>query len=197
MPVAGPIRSTGIPAVGSSTDRAVPIWSGTLGDALQAQANLLVDSSGHSIFRQTGGVAGTDEGHAYHDGTSFCIESKDGSLKLMPAAGGYGVILNDGIIRTAGLTIQTTGGSTILAVSTAGVVTATSSADGTATFALTPIASGGIGAGGTFLEFTERTAPSTPAANKLRFYAKDNGSGKTQIVVKWEDGTETVLATAP
>lgn len=43
--------------------------------------------------------------------------------------------------------------------------------------------------------FDEITAPSTPAANDCVLYAKDNGSGKTQLVVKMPDGVETVLAT--
>jgi hypothetical protein len=46
-----------------------------------------------------------------------------------------------------------------------------------------------------YTELTERTAPSAPAANKARFYAKDNGSGKTQLVVMFSDGAEIVLAT--
>lgn len=45
------------------------------------------------------------------------------------------------------------------------------------------------------VEFTEMTPPSTPSANTVRFYAKDNGAGKTQLVVLMPDGVETVLAT--
>lgn len=46
-----------------------------------------------------------------------------------------------------------------------------------------------------FEQFTEMTPPTTPAVNSCRIYAKDNGSGKTQLVVKMPDGIETVLAT--
>lgn len=47
------------------------------------------------------------------------------------------------------------------------------------------------------MEFTEMAAPAAPAANKFRIYAKDNGSGKTQVVVKFNTGAEVVLATQP
>jgi hypothetical protein len=45
------------------------------------------------------------------------------------------------------------------------------------------------------MAFDEITPPSTPAANDAYIYAKDNGSGKTQVVIKLPDGLETVLAT--
>lgn len=46
-------------------------------------------------------------------------------------------------------------------------------------------------------EFTEMTAPSAPAANSVRAYAEDDGAGKTRLVLKWSDGTTTVLGTQP
>lgn len=45
------------------------------------------------------------------------------------------------------------------------------------------------------LILTEISTPPTPAANSCRIYAKDNGSGKTQLVVLMPDGIETVLVT--
>jgi hypothetical protein len=45
------------------------------------------------------------------------------------------------------------------------------------------------------LEFTEMSPPTTPGANTCNIYAKDNGAGKTQLVVLMPDGAETVLAT--
>jgi hypothetical protein len=46
-----------------------------------------------------------------------------------------------------------------------------------------------------FAELPQITAPSTPAGTTCRIYAKDNGSGLTQLVVLMPDGVETVLAT--
>lgn len=46
-------------------------------------------------------------------------------------------------------------------------------------------------------EMLEMTAPGTPAADRIRLYVEDNGSGKTRLVVKWSDGTTSVLATQP
>jgi hypothetical protein len=50
---------------------------------------------------------------------------------------------------------------------------------------------------GAALEFAEMTAPATPSTDRARAYFEDNGSGKTRFVIKWQDGTTTVLATQP
>jgi Leucine-rich repeat (LRR) protein len=47
-----------------------------------------------------------------------------------------------------------------------------------------------------WLELEERTAPSG-LSNHSRLYAKDNGSGKTQLVVIFGSGVEQVIATEP
>lgn len=46
-----------------------------------------------------------------------------------------------------------------------------------------------------FFEFAEVTAPAAPAANGVRIYAEDNGSGKTRIVAKFATGAAIVIAT--
>lgn len=56
---------------------------------------------------------------------------------------------------------------------------------------------GNAGTTGSAWEMLEMTAPGTPAADRLRLYAEDNGAGKTRLVVKWSDGTTTTLATQP
>lgn len=48
-----------------------------------------------------------------------------------------------------------------------------------------------------FVELDEITAPANPAANKSRLYTRDNGSGKTQLVVQFPTGVVQVLATEP
>ena len=48
-----------------------------------------------------------------------------------------------------------------------------------------------------YSEYTEIGTPSTPGANKARLYAKDNGAGKTQLVVIFSGGVEQVIATDP
>lgn len=47
------------------------------------------------------------------------------------------------------------------------------------------------------IELPERTDPAAPLANKARLYAKDNGSGKTQIVARFPSGAVQVIATEP
>lgn len=46
-------------------------------------------------------------------------------------------------------------------------------------------------------EFSEMTAPSAPAANKVRLFSRDNGSGKTQLCAIFPTGAVQVLATEP
>ena len=48
-----------------------------------------------------------------------------------------------------------------------------------------------------FVELDEISAPASPSANKCRLYTRDNGSGKTQLVVKFPTGAVQVLATEP
>jgi hypothetical protein len=46
-----------------------------------------------------------------------------------------------------------------------------------------------------FYELTEIAAPVAPGNNRARVFLKDNGSGKTQLCVKFANGTVTILAT--
>jgi hypothetical protein len=46
-------------------------------------------------------------------------------------------------------------------------------------------------------EITEMTAPSAPAANKVRLYADDNGSGKTRIMALFSSGVAQQVAIQP
>lgn len=47
------------------------------------------------------------------------------------------------------------------------------------------------------LEFTESTAPAAPAANKVRIYAEDNGSGKTRLMAIFASGAAQQIAIEP
>lgn len=48
-----------------------------------------------------------------------------------------------------------------------------------------------------YLDIHERTDPPAPPANTARIYAKDNGAGKTQLVVRFPTGAVQVIATEP
>jgi hypothetical protein len=50
---------------------------------------------------------------------------------------------------------------------------------------------------GTFAEFTEIADAAAPSANRGRLYTRDNGSGKTQLVVRFPTGAIQVIATEP
>jgi len=49
----------------------------------------------------------------------------------------------------------------------------------------------------TFLEGTETTDPIAPAVHKGRLYYRDNGAGKTQLVVRFPTGAIQVISTEP
>lgn len=49
----------------------------------------------------------------------------------------------------------------------------------------------------TYIELDEISDPAAPAANNARLYTKDNGSGKTQLVVRFSSGAVQVIATQP
>ena len=46
-----------------------------------------------------------------------------------------------------------------------------------------------------YIHFKAEVAAAAPAANEAKLYIKDNGSGKTQLCVKFADGSAQVLAT--
>jgi len=48
-----------------------------------------------------------------------------------------------------------------------------------------------------FYEMKEISAPSAPAANHGRLFMRDNGSGKTQLCVRFHSGAVQVVATQP
>jgi hypothetical protein len=50
--------------------------------------------------------------------------------------------------------------------------------------------------GNSYVELAERSNPGIPANNRARLYVRDNGSGHTQLVVKFHNGEVRVLATA-
>jgi hypothetical protein len=47
------------------------------------------------------------------------------------------------------------------------------------------------------IEISEQTAPSAPASDKAVIFARDNGSGKTQLCVRFTTGAIQVIATEP
>lgn len=48
-----------------------------------------------------------------------------------------------------------------------------------------------------YQEWSEMTAPAAPAANKVRIYAEDNGSGKTRLMARFNTGAAQQIAIEP
>ena len=46
-----------------------------------------------------------------------------------------------------------------------------------------------------FIDFQETSVPSAPGANEARLLVRDNGSGKTQLVILFPSGSAIVIAT--
>jgi len=59
------------------------------------------------------------------------------------------------------------------------------------------IADGQISIEDCFIEGTEQSDPSAPTSNKFRIYGRDNGAGKTQVVVRFNTGAIQVISTQP
>jgi hypothetical protein len=62
---------------------------------------------------------------------------------------------------------------------------------------LRPSSAGGVSIASNFIEAQEMTAPSAPAANKVRIYAEDNGSGKTRLMAIFPTGAAQQIAIEP
>ena len=111
------------------------------------------------------------------------------SLYVTAAASPLGMVLAggatyDGVIST------TSGGAETFAL---GV---TSNDNTFATKALIWDATGNITVAA-YIEGTEQTAPSAPAANGYRIFAQDNGAGKTQLMVIFNTGAAQQIAIQP
>jgi hypothetical protein len=52
-------------------------------------------------------------------------------------------------------------------------------------------------ASGGGIRLPETTSPAIPPADKVVLYARDNGSGKTQLVALFSSGSAQVIATQP
>ncbi len=138
--------SGGITPPETAVENSVALF-GSLPDMLAAQANLLVES-GTVKIRQSGGVAGVDELHLYHNGTNGCVESKDGAVILLPLSGGGGrfEFYNTGILRSTSnqFSVQDNNGTPFLAVSPTNGITLKHNAQGTILGQLSPIEGGGF-----------------------------------------------------
>jgi hypothetical protein len=47
------------------------------------------------------------------------------------------------------------------------------------------------------MQLTEMTAPAAPAADNVRIYAEDNGSGKTRLMALFATGAAVQIAIEP
>ena len=126
-------------------------------------------------FFESGGTQGIEigSGDAYIAGSGDVIYFGDPGLSTTAQIDESASNLSIGTIDSAG--IITSGGQNVFS-------------NGNAALTLS---------GGGFIVLTERSDPASPAANGARFYVRDNGSGKTQLVVRFATGAIQVIATQP
>ena len=128
-----------------STPATVADFRSTIGLAgLSTDANGVASLNGSAAAYRAYGPTGVPYASLLHDGTNASLTASAGSVKLVPAAGGNGVIINDGILRSpASFQVQTTGGSQFFSVSSGGRLNCTDSAVGTTIYGLHPLTGGG------------------------------------------------------
>lgn len=157
-------------------------------------------NSASTLFRVMGGSGGTSERLSIR---------QDGMLSITQSANNSPAILLTGPDRTASISFAP-GGNGISLDSTWFDHRATSAAirqlnagGSTELWRITNTGTAGVlvlragSSTGAALQMREMTAPASPAADEACLYFEDNGSGKTRLVVKYSDGTTTVLATQP
>lgn len=70
-------------------------------------------------------------------------------------------------------------------------------ANGTTVSATNPLPVALVSAPGIGIPFSEIADPAAPAANNAVLYVRDDGGGKSQLVVRFATGVVQVIATEP
>lgn len=153
-----------------------------LGEASSGADKFKVTSAGNGVFGMTG-ASGSETGAYIGDYTSGYVivahSSRASATNYALSQGPSGdTYLNSSSGQT--LALQINGASKASLTAT--------------TFGLT----GGVQLlTNDFIQAVEMTAPSAPAANGVRLFARDNGSGKTQWCALFATGAVQVIATEP
>lgn len=179
-------RTLTIPALGGNKTIALI----DLAQTFTAQQVFETGAAGASpvIFRQTGGVAGTDDTEVTHTGTLGSVTSKSGNLNLVCTEGGITFALN-----TAGNAVLNGSGllqgpnllaATAIYVGAALDTTLTRVADGVVKFA---------GSSGAQVELPQSADVGTPSSNSARIGSEDV-AGTAEMIVSDEAGTETQIS---
>lgn len=177
---------------------------------------------GTLIIRQPGGTPGTSEAWLYHDGTNLNIANQVASAHLKLGSiievhqggggaagvatvicerffgfGGTGVfkfkLCADDSAKVVVLASDMTlcwGSGTNLGGSLSGDIGIERSAAG-----VLKITDGSTGGGS--VDLLEMSEPAAPSANTGRLFVQDNGSGKSQLCIRFASGASQVIATEP
>jgi hypothetical protein len=190
----GNFFSTGDKAIeftGALGDNAVAIFGNSfvsLGTALHIPAGAVWygEYVNNFFLTVTNALVGTPAGGRYQAGNNATVQHRSDQVLSAGVANGIGGTLG-GVLWT------------IMASSAIGQVikgSAAQSADlaqwrNSADAVLAAVTATGA------LQMREQSDPATPAGNNAHLYVRDNGSGKTQLCVRWDTGSITVLATEP
>lgn len=164
-----------------------------------------------------GGGGGGDTGNITFSSNTVSTSNVNGSIVLDPNGNGLVQVAGCAVqIVDSGLLVYTGGGDEKVQVAGGAGGTLLSSdtdirwyndadiSSGTAGLALGRTSDNGLlvhtvsgGGGGSFVEMREMSDPAAPAADRARLFTRDNGSGKTQVCVRFPTGAVQVLATEP
>jgi len=176
-------QGTGTGAGGSLIFQVAP--AGSSGSAQNALATALTIGSDRNITMWGNGAAFYFEsasGFEYSGSGTIAVRSAGARMAAFKVTGSGQVCFSVGAVVgfTSGAA-ESTSLDTILAREAAGV---------------TGVRGANTTTGGA-LGFIEQTAPAAPAANGVRIYAVDNGSGKTQLMALFATGAAQQIAIEP
>jgi len=146
-------------------------------------SNWFFSTAAHFLASSDGiydiGASGTNRPRTIYLSSAFTV----GGYFSASTAGAFGAIVhNSGYIGFA---------SGLVSIATAPDTTFFRIAAGVMGVRATSAATGGA------LEFLEQTAPAAPAADGVRIYAEDNGSGKTRLMARFATGAAQQIAIEP
>jgi hypothetical protein len=170
-------QGTGTGAGGSIVFQVAP--AGASGTAQNALVNALVIES-NTVLRLHTALGASSHGISGANGFSIIATGGVPTNALWAVNNGATTQRSDAEFGWSSTTNVALARDTALAREAAGVI----------------VVRGASGAGGS-LAFIEQTAPAAPAANGVRIYAVDNGSGKTQLMALFATGAAQQIAIEP
>lgn len=217
--------ASGDGSASAATSGAVTLKSGDAGSAGAVTIGVVTVKAGSGLssggtFSSNGGATNIQSGDGGTNGVGSNQPGSGGALSVAAGRGGH--LSASGAAKagtggalsvSAGAGGNNTAGSSTRNGGDGGALTLSSGAAGTGATANGTVGAIIIKIGATevarfdtdsalklaaiFQQFTEMTAPASPATNDVRVYAQDNGAGKTQLMALFATGAAQQIAIEP